>query len=410
MKGFVKLLNTKFAPKAQKVANNQIIITLKNSILAVLPFIFVGSLITLLNIPTNFWNWWPNLSPISSFTFGLVSIFIAFLFPFNMMESLKLKKQRIIAGLSSVALFLMLANPVWDKTSTKITYVFSEWGAGGMFVALVVGLYVSLIMAIFGKFSFFSEDTALPDFVTAWFDSMLPILIVIATGYILVDLLHFNFYQLIVSIFAPLQNSLDTWWGFTIFMFFECFIYSLGISGWVLAGITQPVMFAGIAANAKAIAAGHLATHVFVSEIIYNFMWIGGVGCTLPLVLVMLFVSKSKRLKALGKAFLLPSIFNINEPVIFGTVVWNPYLMIPLWLNGVILPIITAFWFKMGLSVIPHSLMQMWYLPFPILPWLTNQNVGGLILVIVIFFISTLIWLPFVKVYDNQLVKQESEN
>lgn len=76
-------LNTKFAPGAQKITNNDWIVTIKNSILEVLPFIFVGSFITLFNIPLNFWKWWPDLAPISSFTFGLVSIFIAFLFPFN---------------------------------------------------------------------------------------------------------------------------------------------------------------------------------------------------------------------------------------------------------------------------------------------------------------------------------------
>ena len=105
MNSFMNFLNNKFAPRAQKIANNQWIVTIKNSILEVLPFIFVGSLITLLNIPTNFWKWWPDLSPISSFTFGLTSIFVAFLVPFNFMEFKKINKQRIIASLSSVALF-----------------------------------------------------------------------------------------------------------------------------------------------------------------------------------------------------------------------------------------------------------------------------------------------------------------
>lgn len=67
---------------------------------------------------------------------------------------MKLNKQRIIAGLSSVALFLMLANPTWDKSGSIISYQFSELGAGGMFVALVVGIYTALIMEAFGKFSF----------------------------------------------------------------------------------------------------------------------------------------------------------------------------------------------------------------------------------------------------------------
>lgn len=407
MNGFMNFLNTKFAPRAQKIANNGWIVTIKNSILEVLPFIFVGSFITLLNIPLNFWKWWPNLAPISSFTFGLVSIFIAFLFPFNFMEHMKLNKQRIIAGLSSVALFLMLANPTWDKSGSIISYQFSELGAGGMFVALVVGIYTALIMEAFGKFSFFSDDTSMPDFVIAWFDSMLPITVVIATGWLLSDILHFNFYQLIVNIFSPLATSLDTWWGFTLFLFFQCFIYSMGISGWVLAAIDQPVMLAGIAANAREVAAGHAATHIFTSELVYSFPWIGGVGCTLPLVLLMLFTTKSKRMKALGKACILPSIFNINEPVVFGTVVWNPYLMIPLWINGIVLPLITSLWFKAGLSPIPHSLMQMWYIPFPFVTWIVSPAISSLILLLILFVVGGLIWYPFLKVYDNSLIKEE---
>ena len=407
MNGFMNFLNTKFAPRAQKIANNGWIVTIKNSILEVLPFIFVDSFITLLNIPLNFWKWWPNLAPISSFTFGLVSIFIAFLFPFNFMEHMKLNKQRIIAGLSSVALFLMLANPTWDKSGSIISYQFSELGAGGMFVALVVGIYTALIMEAFGKFSFFSDDTSMPDFVIAWFDSMLPITVVIATGWLLSDILHFNFYQLIVNIFSPLATSLDTWWGFTLFLFFQCFIYSMGISGWVLAAIDQPVMLAGIAANAREVAAGHAATHIFTSELVYSFPWIGGVGCTLPLVLLMLFATKSKRMKALGKACILPSIFNINEPVVFGTVVWNPYLMIPLWINGIVLPLITSLWFKAGLSPIPHSLMQMWYIPFPFVTWIVSPAISSLILLLILFVVGGLIWYPFLKVYDNSLIKEE---
>ncbi|MYM17900.1 PTS transporter subunit EIIC [Lactobacillus gasseri] len=407
MNGFMNFLNTKFAPRAQKIANNGWIVTIKNSILEVLPFIFVGSFITLLNIPLNFWKWWPNLAPISSFTFGLVSIFIAFLFPFNFMEHMKLNKQRIIAGLSSVALFLMLANPTWDKSGSIISYQFSELGAGGMFVALVVGIYTALIMEAFGKFSFFSDDTSMPDFVIAWFDSMLPITVVIATGWLLSDILHFNFYQLIVNIFSPLATSLDTWWGFTLFLFFQCFIYSMGISGWVLAAIDQPVMLAGIAANAREVAAGHAATHIFTSELVYSFPWIGGVGCTLPLVLLMLFATKSKRMKALGKACILPSIFNINEPVVFGTVVWNPYLMIPLWINGIVLPLITSLWFKAGLSPIPHSLMQMWYIPFPFVTWIVSPAISSIILLLILFVVGGLIWYPFLKVYDNSLIKEE---
>ena len=405
----MSVLNNDFAPKAQKIASNGWIVTIKNSILQVLPFIFVGSLITLLDIPQNFWKWWPDLSPISSFTFGLASIFISFLFPFNFMEYRKLNKQRIIAGLSSVALFLMLANPTWNESGSVISYKFSELGAGGMFVALVVGIFVALIMELFGKFSFFSEDTALPDFVTSWFDSMLPIIIVIGTGWILSYILNFDLYQVVIAIFSPLSHSLDTWWGFSLFLFFECFIYSMGISGWVLAAISQPIMLAGIAANVQEYAHGEALTHIFTSELIYSFPWIGGVGCTLPLVLMMMFWTKSNRLKVLGRACILPSLFNINEPVVFGTIVWNPYLMLPLWINGFILPLITAVWFKAGWSVIPHALMQMWYIPYPFLTWIVSPSISAIVLMLILFFIGGMIYYPFLKVYDGQLIKEEQE-
>lgn len=53
----------------------------------------------------------------------------------------------------------------------------------------------------------------------AWFDSMLPIILVVGTGWILTYLVHFDLYQLVVAVFSPLANSLDTWWGFTLFLF-----------------------------------------------------------------------------------------------------------------------------------------------------------------------------------------------
>lgn len=407
MNGFMNFLNTKFAPRAQKVANNQWVVTLKNSVLQVLPFILVGSVISILNIPGNWWKWWPDFSPISSFTFGLLSIFVAFLIPFNFMEYKKLKKQRIIAGLSSIALFLMLLSPK-VSASNVISFKFDEFGAGGMFVAIIVAIFVSLIMQLFGTFSFFSEDTVMPDFVTAWFDSLLPIGIVILVGWILVDLLHIDVYAAIETVFSPLSSSADTLWGFTLILFIDCFIYSMGISGWVLSPITQPLMLGGIAAAAAEFAAGKPVTHLFTSEVIYNFAWIGGVGCTMPLCLMMLLMAKSKRLQALGRACIVPSIFNINEPLVFGTIVWNPYLMIPLWINGIVIPVITWCGLHFGLGVIPHALMQMWYIPFPFLTWITSPAIGSMILMIIDFVVAWLVYYPFFRVYDQVTLKEEA--
>ncbi|WP_228765748.1 hypothetical protein [Bombilactobacillus apium] len=166
------------------------------------------------------------MAPISSFTFGLLSIFVAFLVPFNFMEFKKLKKQRIIAGLTSIALFLMLLGPKFGVKTGTVTFKFDEFGAGGMFVAIIVAIFVSLVMQVFGTFSFFSEDSVIPDFVTAWFDSLLPIGLVITAGWLVVDLLHFDAYAAVEAVFRPLASGADTWWGFTLLYFYLLLVLS----------------------------------------------------------------------------------------------------------------------------------------------------------------------------------------
>ncbi|APU72374.1 permease IIC component [Companilactobacillus crustorum] len=405
MNAFINILNTNLAPRMNKINRNIWVSVLKDSVLQILPFILVSSFITLLNLFSNIWKWWPDLSGISNFTFGIVSIYVAFLIPFNMMEKKKLPKQRLISGLTAIGLFLLLTNPVMTKGGTA-TFQFSFFGAGGMFVAILCGVVTALIMEMFGKFSFFNEDTVIPDFVTAWFDSMLPIGLVITMGWLLVDVLKIDVYKVIIQFFSPLSGIVETLPGFVLIMFIYCFIYSMGISTWVLTPITTPVFLAAIQSNQLS------DTHKIVtSETIFStYLWIGGVGCTLPLVLMMLFLAKSQRLKALGKAFIVPSIFNINEPTVFGSIVWNPYLMIPMWLQGIILPIIVWLGLKTGLGQVPSAVFQMWYVPFPINTWINGHTLGSILLVLIIFIASSLIWFPFFKLYDRNLIENEQQN
>lgn len=408
MQKLIDFLNNKFAPKATVINRNVWINVLKDSILQTLPFILVSSLITLLTLPGNVWKWWPNLWPISTYTFGLLSIFVAFLIPFNLMERKRLRKQRLIAGLTSVALFLMMTKPVIDANSmAKVN--FGYFGAGGMFVAMICGIIVGLIMQFFGKFSFFKEDTVIPDFVTSWFDSMLPVGITIVLGWIVIIQLNLDIYHVIVNIFAPLGSILESLPGFMLVIFIYTFLYSMGISSWVLTPIVTPLMIQAIQKNADLVAAGHNPTFIVTYEVVFvGFLFWGGVGTTMPLNLMML-RAKSQRLRALGKACIVPAIFNINEPTVFGTIVWNPYLMLPMWLNGLILPAVTYLGLKMGITAIPSAVNQLWYVPFPIGSWLISPHVGSIILALIVFAVATLIWYPFFKVYDLNEFKKEQE-
>lgn len=403
MQKFIDWMEVHFAPPMNKVNRNVWVLTLKDSIMQVLPMILVGSLVTVLSILKNFLPWFPNLSTISSYTMGLISVFIAFLIPFNYMEKKKINKMRLIAGMSGVALFMIIV-----KLQEVSVLQFKYFGAGGMFVSIIAGIYVAFIMGIAGRYSFFKEDSAIPDFVRVWFDAIIPILVVTVTGWLAVYVLQLDLYQILLNIFMPITSFAQTLPGFLLITFLGVFLYSMGISGWVLFPITKPIFLAGITANMAAVAAGGVAKNIVTAEVLYSgWVAIGGIGATLPLV-IMLVRSKSKRLKALGSASLVPGIFNINEPVIFGAVAWNPILMVPLWLQGFILPLITYVVLDMGAVNIPAAVFDMWYCPFPISTWIVSQDLSGLVLFAVVATVSTLIWYPFFKMYEKQQVESEA--
>lgn len=221
-----------------------------------------------------------------------------------------------------------------------------------------------------------------------------------------------DIYNIILSIFMPLSKFIESPFGFIAIMFIYCFLYSMGISSWVLTPVTQPVLLAAITANmalAKAGTATVANLNLVTSSTIYSaYLWVGGIACTLPLV-IMLMRSKAKRLSALGKACLLPGIFNINEPVVFGAIAWNPILMLPMWLQGIILPLVTYIFTKViPFAPIPKVQFEMWYCPFPFATWFTTGSIRGIILLIVNVVISTAIWYPFFKAYEAQQVAVET--
>lgn len=409
MNTFVKWLETSFAPRMNKINSNVWIVSLKDSIMQILPFILLGSLFCLFAILNNYIPSLPSFWTPFGWTMGKISLFIAFLIPFNLMEKMRYRKQRLIAGMTSLVLFLMIVSPqvVLDGS---IGFGHASLGAGGMFIAIVAGLYTGFIMSQFGKFSFFKKESVIPDFVRSWFDSMLPIGVVVVTGWIFVLILKVDIYNILLSIFMPLANLMESPFGFVAIMFLYTFLYSMGISSWVLTPVTQPVLLAAITANIALASSGSADLNLVTSETIFSaYLWVGGVGCTMPLVIMMI-TSKSKSINTLGKACLVPSIFNINEPVVFGTIAWNPIMMVPMWIQGIVLPIIVYVFTKViPIGPIPKIVFNMWYMPFPISTWITTGGFRGLAVLAIVVTASSLIWYPFFKTYEYQQLKNETE-
>jgi len=412
MKALIKWMETSFAPKMDIANNNIWVLTLKDSILQILPFIFLGSIFCVLAILNEYFPNLPSFWTPFGWTMGMLSVLISFLIPFNLMEKKKLRKQRLIAGMSGLILFFIVITPQL-VTDQVVGFDHAAFGAGGMFIAIVCGIFTGIVMNIFGKFSFFKENSVLPDFVRAWFDSMVPIFIVICTGWIVVQIMNVDIYHIVLAVFQPLAGFLQTPYGFVIWMFIECFIYSMGISTWITEPVVKPALLAAITANVALVASGSLASaanlNVVTAETIYSaYLWIGGVGCTLPLVIMMI-ISKCKSISALGKACLVPGIFNINEPVVFGAIAWNPIMMVPMWLQGIILPILVWVFTKViTIAPIPTVVFDLWFCPFPISTWITTRSIAALILLAATVTVSTLIWYPFFKAYEKQSIEKEA--
>lgn len=402
----MKWLEETFQPKMNKFANNRWVSSLKDTINQIMPLIFLGSIFAVLTLPSEIkgFEWFANFWTPFGWTMGVIGMMIAFLLPMILMEKFRMRGSRFVAAIAGMILYAMIISPQLVKDGV-VGFSHDSFGSSGMFISMISGFFVAFVFKTLRKISFFKEDTSLPDFVRTWFDQMLPVGLIVIFGWVLIFIFNFDLYLAIQSIFVPLKSVMSNIWGFTLVNFIVVFLYSLGISGWILFPITAPVYLQNIELNINE-GAQMFATQSFD----YAYLKIGGLACTLGLVILML-TMKSKKLTSLGRASIVPSIFNINEPIVFGAIAFNPMLMIPMWINSVVVPLLA--WFLtivIPFGKIPDIQFNLWYIPYPILTWLaTGGHLGSVALAVIIFVVSTLIWYPFLRVYDNQCIREEAE-
>jgi PTS system cellobiose-specific IIC component len=278
-----------------------------------------------------------------------------------------------------------------------------------MITALLVGVFVALVMILCNKFSFFKKGSSLPEFIMDWFDFLVPIALVLTTGWVLVYQLHFDIFGLIVNIFEPINAVGQSLTGFLLFNFIGVVLYSFGVSPWVMTPIWYAIWIPAIEQNASLVAAGQDPVNINTFETFFSgWLGIGGMGATLPLV-VWFLMARSKKLKSVGKATIIPSLFNINEPVVYGApIAFNPLLMVPMWINALITPVIVYLALDWGWVRIPSQIFQLWYTPIGLSTYIMS-GFNGLILLAVVLLIVFVVWFPFFKLYDAQELKKEQE-
>lgn len=410
MDKLLEWMNVKLVPKMNKLTANIWVQTIRDSMLQLLPFIFIGSIFTLCGIIKAVFPGFPiDGDTLSTWTFGKISLFVAFLIPFNYCEKKHLNSHRIVAGATSLIFFLITITPRIEMNKV-IGFGDGSLGATGMFCAMVAGVFTAIVVQLSSKFSFFKEDSELPDFIQEWFDLIVPIFIVVIVGWILVIKMHVDLFGLIELAFTPFSSGMQLLAVYILFEFCRTLFYTMGISAWVLTGIWTPVTLGAIARNAALVADGNATAQNLswvTAETANAFIMMGGTGATLSLALLLL-TAKSKGLKSLGKASLLPSLMNINEPVMFGCIVWNPLLMIPSLLCAIALPITTFILMKViPIVPIPSAVFNFWFAPAPVLGYFSTRSVMGIFLVLVNLLVSGAIYYPFFKLYDRSVLQKE---
>ena len=409
MNTFMNWLADSFVPKSNKILSKPWISALGSTMQKVIPFILTGSVIFLYNVLVSFFPSLPDLGPISDFSFGIISLIVAFTIANQCMEKLGHPSYMINAGIASIGVFLMVAIPIGEDADS-ISALMNHVSASGIAVAMITGLFTSIIFHLWAKLQFL-KDSSIPDFVSSWINTVVPNLISLGVIMIMVKLMEVNVYAAIISIFTPLIQIGQTLPGLVLMCFTLAFFYTLGISSWTFNAITTPILMAGVQANLEQIAAGQAATHIVSHTTFWSisFITMGGVCATLALNVLMCF-SKSKQLKTLGRIFIGPSIFNINEPIMFGApVVFNSLLMLPMWLNSIVGPAIVYIVMSLGWLNIPATLNQVGQVPVPVSTVMITQDMRGILWAVVLFVVYFAIWYPFFKVFEKQKLAEEAQ-
>lgn len=408
MKTFMKWLSESFAPKMNKLFSKPWLAAVSSCMQKIIPFILTGSLIYFYNVFKSFFPVLPDLSPILNFSFGLITMIVAFMMANQCMEKLNMPFYVTNAGITSICVLLMMVMPVGEKADS-ISALLGNMGPTGIAVGIVAGLFVSIIFYLWGKLRFL-KDSSIPDFVTGWINTIVPNVLCLGITMIVINIWHINMFDVILAAFMPIAKIGQTLPGFILICLVPAFFYTMGVSSWLFGAVTTPIFMAGIQANIDTVAAGEAATNIVTSESVFTlaFITMGGMCATLGLNVWMCF-SKSKQLKTLGRVFLAPSIFNINEPVMFGApVVFNPLLMLPAWINSIIGPIYVWILMSTGLLHIPTKMIQVGQIPAPFCSVMITEDMRAVLWWVILFVIYMAVWYPFFKAYEKEKLAEEA--
>ncbi len=285
----------------------------------------------------------------------------------------------------------------------------SRLGTTGIFTAIIMSIVaVNLYcLCVRRKWIIKMPDTV-PTGVSRSFTALIPAFVVAFAVLIINGILialGTDIFNIIAVPFGFVTNLTNSWLGILVIYFLMHALWIVGIHGaTIVTSFLTPIVLANMTANVAG------ANIPFAGEFNNSFVTVGGSGATLGLVIFITFFAKSDQLKVLGKASIVPSLFNINEPIIFGMpVVYNPYIAIPFFLGPMTAASLGYWAIKLGI-VNPIIAQVPWPSPIGLGGFIgTGGDWKAIVLAFVCALASFIIYFPFIKVYDAKLAKEERE-
>ncbi|HBQ6667449.1 PTS sugar transporter subunit IIC [Raoultella terrigena] len=420
----VGIIEKRLAPMAGVIAQQRYVLAIRDGFIAALPFMIVGSFMLVFIFPPissnttfQFAKAWLNFSanyreqlmlPFNM-SMGLMTIFISVGVGASLGKQYSLDP--ITTGLLSLMSFMLVAADL--KNGALSMQYFS---GQGIFTALLCSIYATEVYRWLKKRNITIKlPEQVPPGVSRSFEVLIPVIVIMitlhplnlfiehATGMILPEA--------IMAMLKPLVAASDSLLAVILAVLLCQILWFAGIHGtMIVTGIMNPFWMANLASNQAALAAGEAIPHTFVQGFWDHFLFIGGVGSTLPLA-ILLIRSRAAHLRTIGRMGFVPGLFNINEPILFGApIIMNPILFIPF----VFIPVINAIlaWYAIDLGLVEKVVMMTaWTTPAPIgASWATNWAIAPVILCFICMAIAALMYYPFVKAYEKTLLAADNSN
>ena len=417
-------------PFFNAIARNKYRKAIRDGFISVIPIIIFSSIFILIDAVPNVWGfYWPAeidaiLMKAYNYSMSILALAAATTTAkhFCDAQNRDMPKNNQINFLSvmiaSVVGFLILSSDAINVEVDSVSYSgFANGflGSKGLLTAFISAFVVGIVYKFFVSRNITIKlPDQVPPNISQTFKDLIPFSVSISVFW-LFDLIFRNafgfcFTQGVIQVFQPLFSAADSYVGLAIIYGAMSLFWFVGVHG---PSIVEPAisaaLVANMSANLTAYQAGEQATHVLSLSSQYFVVCLGGTGATLVICFMFAFLAKSKEMKAIGRASIIPTLFNVNEPFLFGApMVLNPIFFVPF----VFAPICNIWALKIFVDIIGMDgflYTLPWTVPGPvgIIMGLGFQPLAFVFLAAVLA-LDFLVYYPFFKVYDREKCAEEA--